>query len=150
MPRLRRRLATQRWSCLTIRSARASLPVVDVGERGLVVAVTSPAHAAQIGVVGDAVVFEGDEQLASERLPNAQLGGDVAIEVGQERLAVGTFGHLLLEREGTQREEDWSAVASAGASAAQSRVRDASSFGSKRSSSDWRSLRQGSDLVDDQ
>jgi hypothetical protein len=55
---------------------------VELGERGGVVAGARPADAAQVGLIGEAEVVEGREELAIERVPQAQLGRDVAVEVG--------------------------------------------------------------------
>ena len=68
------------------------VPGVDVAERGEVVAGPRPAHVPQVHAVVDAVVLERHEELVVERVPQAKLGRDVAVEVGQQRLAVAALG----------------------------------------------------------
>src|SRR3569833_2504723 len=65
---------------------------IEVGELRLIVARARPADPSQVRGVGDAEVLEGHQKLLVERLPEAQFVGDVSVEVGQQRLAVASFG----------------------------------------------------------
>ena len=87
-----RRSATRRASCAQDQVGARVVAGVEVAKRAEVVAAARPAHVAQVDAVGDAVVLERHEELAVERVPQAQLGGDVAVEVGQQRLAVAALG----------------------------------------------------------
>src|SRR5882762_5469160 len=53
---------------------------------------TTPARSTQIDAVVQPVVLEWDEQLPFESVPQAQLGGDVVVEIGQQRAAIASFG----------------------------------------------------------
>jgi hypothetical protein len=65
---------------------------VEPGQRRGVVASASPAHAPQVGAVGQAVVLERREELLRQRVGQAQLGGDAIVEVRQQRLPVAALG----------------------------------------------------------
>ena len=67
------------------------VPGVEVSKGAGVVAGTRPAHLAQVDTVGDPVILERYEQLTVERVPQAELGRDVIVEVRQERLAVAAL-----------------------------------------------------------
>src|SRR5216684_7638592 len=60
----------------------------------------TPACGPEIDAVVQAVILEGREQLPFEGVPQAQLGRDVAIEVGQQRAAIAA-----LRRRGKTQEQ---------------------------------------------
>ena len=72
----------------------------EVVESGGVVAAPVPFDGGVVRLVGEAVVFEGRDELLLECVPQTHLGGEHAVEVGQERLAVRALGR------GGQPEQD--------------------------------------------
>ena len=62
----------------------------DPGLRG--VGAATPAGISEVDTVVQVHNTRRGEQLSFERVPEAQLGSDVAIEVGQQRAAVAPFG----------------------------------------------------------
>lgn len=64
----------------------------EVVELRRVVAAAAPLDGGEVGLVGDAVVLEGHDELLLQRVPEAHFGGDRAVEVGEERLVVGALG----------------------------------------------------------
>ncbi len=80
--------AAMNSACSTLTQKPSARTELEIGQRAQVVAAAAPADVAEIRAIGEAVVVEGGQELALEGMPEAQLGGDVAVEVGQERAAV--------------------------------------------------------------
>src|SRR5438046_10047019 len=52
----------------------------------------TPTRGTQIDAVVQPIVLEWDEQLPFEGVPQTQLGGDVVVEIGQQRATIASFG----------------------------------------------------------